>query len=341
MALATSLGYLSYPPPTMCLADSHASGHPSLGDEPPLLSLPFPIWPSFARDILRPSVQKTNGDVSSSCVQQTVDPSASVRLLTYSTPSGHYELLLSPIEPNSSSPVPEETQNDSFIVDMDDEPPQFAMDTVEATEMQAVQPEERNNPIFPCGDQMHWELPFLHGGLVGQSHARHHTMGSLNGSAHENLSSSSEMENHSSSSVIPISIGKYRGNGRSGMHYQSARSQTISATGSGESTTFNNIAHSGNEAHPVVSRTHTEFSPSLAAAAAAELPCTVKLRIWPHNVKDPGASLDTEQCHLTIPHAVLCRYSPSILLNSLALSCLYFLKLLLACPLVVLKNKIL
>lgn len=48
-----------------------------------------------------------------------------------------------------------------------------------------------------------------------------------------------------------------------------------------------------------------------AALAAAELPCTVKLRIWPHDIKKPSASLDPDTCRLTIPHAVLCRYAKS------------------------------
>lgn len=46
-----------------------------------------------------------------------------------------------------------------------------------------------------------------------------------------------------------------------------------------------------------------------AAAAAAELPCTVKLRIWPHDIKRPCASLDPDTCRLVIPHAVLCRFT--------------------------------
>lgn len=48
-------------------------------------------------------------------------------------------------------------------------------------------------------------------------------------------------------------------------------------------------------------------SAALAAAAAAELPCTVKLRVWPHDINKPTALLDPEKCRLTIPHAVLCR----------------------------------
>lgn len=45
-----------------------------------------------------------------------------------------------------------------------------------------------------------------------------------------------------------------------------------------------------------------------AAAAAAELPCTVKLRIWSYDIKRPSAILDPDTCRLVIPHAVLCRY---------------------------------
>ncbi|KAI7989681.1 Alanine--tRNA ligase [Camellia lanceoleosa] len=45
---------------------------------------------------------------------------------------------------------------------------------------------------------------------------------------------------------------------------------------------------------------------SLAATAAAELPYTVKLRIWAHDIKSPCDPLDGERCRLTIPHAVLC-----------------------------------
>ncbi|KAI3676119.1 hypothetical protein L1987_85718 [Smallanthus sonchifolius] len=40
---------------------------------------------------------------------------------------------------------------------------------------------------------------------------------------------------------------------------------------------------------------------------ATELPCTVKLRIWSHDLKDPCALLKAERCRLVIPHDVLCR----------------------------------
>lgn len=51
-----------------------------------------------------------------------------------------------------------------------------------------------------------------------------------------------------------------------------------------------------------------EIPTHLLAVGAAELPCTVKLRIWQHNVKEPCAQLEQDKCRLTISHAVLCRY---------------------------------
>ncbi|KAL8109565.1 hypothetical protein AgCh_025612 [Apium graveolens] len=37
-----------------------------------------------------------------------------------------------------------------------------------------------------------------------------------------------------------------------------------------------------------VERIQSEIATSLTTAAAAELPCTVKFIIWPHNAKEPG-----------------------------------------------------
>ncbi|RVW96802.1 hypothetical protein CK203_026029 [Vitis vinifera] len=237
MTLATSPGYLRYPPPTVYLADAHSK---MMGES---------------------SLQHTDGVAGPSIAQQRVDHSTSVRLLTYSTPSGQYELLLSPMEPSSSSPMPEETGANSFLREMENSVPQPAMDAMDTTE---VQPEERSNQFFPFGDPSYWELPFLQGWLIGQSQAGQRTIRPLSGSGHENPSSFGETE-----TPAPM----------------------VSSDESG--------------LQPVVSRIQSELATSLAAAAAAELPCTVKLRIWPHDIKDPCASLDAERCRLIIPHAVL------------------------------------
>jgi activator-of-BECN1-regulated-autophagy protein 1 len=182
------------------------------------------MWPSVGRN---PSQQTES-------TQERLDTSASVRLLTYSTPSGQYELLLSPIDSTNPPTQQEEPQSNENNV-MESEP---------------------TNQLLPLVDSTHWELPFLQGWLIGQSQAGQQT-------------------------VQPGD--QVGGSGRSGPSRQRSSGQRD---------------ESGSQT--------AEIASSLAAAAAAELPCTVKLRIWPHNVEDPCAMLDSDKCRLIIPHAVLC-----------------------------------
>ncbi|XP_050388244.1 uncharacterized protein LOC126805512 isoform X2 [Argentina anserina] len=85
-----------------------------------------------------------------------------------------------------------------------------------------------------------------------------------------------------------------------GLHFR------FSVPESGDSAAIVSALHNGNEVHPIISRIHSEVTTSLAATAAAELPCTVKLSVWLHDIKSPSAPLTDERCRLTIPHAVLC-----------------------------------
>ncbi|CAA3009242.1 WD40 YVTN repeat-like-containing domain-containing [Olea europaea subsp. europaea] len=197
MMLATSPGYLRYPPPTIYLADAHAARRSNLGNELPIMSIPFLIWPPIGRVDARLPSQHTDEFISSGVSQQRVDSSSSVRLLTYSTPSGQYELVLSPIESS-------------------------------------------------------------------RSHLRE------------------------------------------GSQTISSGSRTIPASGSGDAAAFNSFPQEQSSSQPFMSQVQSEVATSLAAAAAAELPCTVKLRIWSHTMENPSAHLETEKCRLTIPHAVLC-----------------------------------
>ncbi|KAL0414158.1 UNVERIFIED_CONTAM: Eukaryotic translation initiation factor 3 subunit I [Sesamum radiatum] len=217
--------------------------------------------------------QQTETDMTN-VPQQRAESSASVRLFTYSTPSGQYELVLSPIQ----SPVREEPQNNSLTREMENAIPQPAVDAME-TDGQA---EDRNNQFFPFGDPAYWELPFLQGWLIGQSQAGQRAIHSQTGG--------------------PVEAG------RSGSRHRSSRSRTRPATGTSDNAAFNSIPLEQNNSQPFMSQVQSEVATSLAAAAAAELPCTVKLRIWSHDVKNPCVPLDTERCRLTIPHAVLCRY---------------------------------
>ncbi|KAK6929678.1 WD40 repeat [Dillenia turbinata] len=303
MTLATAPGYLRYPPPTVYLADAHSGDRASLTDELPLMSLPFLIWPSISRDDGRASLQHTDMDVGSNISQQRVDPSTSVRLLTYSTPSGQYELLLSPVEPTNSSPAPDDAENNSLLNEVENVAPQTAMDTAEPME---VQPEERSNQFFPFSDPMYWEIPFLQGWLMGQSHSGQCTR--VGNGTLENLSSGNDTENPTPvvTSGVMNSVSQPRLTGRSSSGHRSSRSRMIPTTGSGESAALNNISNNETDPQPAASRIQSELASSLAPAAAAELPCTVKLRIWPYDIKEPCSLLDPERCSLIIPHAVLC-----------------------------------
>lgn len=69
---------------------------------------------------------------------------------------------------------------------------------------------------------------------------------------------------------------------------------------------------SSRNTQPVVNRVQSEFATSVSTAsalvaAATELPCTVKLRLWSHDIKDPYAQLKSDRRLVTIPHVVLCR----------------------------------
>ncbi|XAR62714.1 hypothetical protein NMG60_11017571 [Bertholletia excelsa] len=302
MTIATSPGYLHYPPPIVYLADAQSGGRSNVANAVPLMSLPYLIWPSIGREDERTSPQHTDRDATSSNAAHRVDPSTSVRLLTYSTPSGQYELLLSPVEP-TTSPIQEEPPSNSLSREMEIADPQPETDAMETTE---VHPEVRSNQFFSFGDPKYWELPFLQGWLVGQSQAGQRTMHPLNGNAHENSSSFRETENPiaRNPAVMPSNVGHSGSTVRSGSRHRSC-SRMLSA-GPSEGVTITNTIRDGNDHQPFISRIQSELATSLAASATAELPCTVKLRIWAYDAKDPCASLDPLRCRLTIPHAVLC-----------------------------------
>ena len=177
--------------------------------------------------------------------------------------------------------------------------------------------------FLPCRGPKYWELPFLQGWLMGQSQAGISPMLSLNGASHEhssqNLGMGSAILNpdlSTSNIEVPVISPAMAGSinlpgvaGRSGQQQRFSRSHLISVSESVEQAAPINIAHEGSDTPPIMSRIQSELAASLAAAAAAELPCTVKLRIWSHDLKNPSAVLNAEKCLLIIPHAVLCRYA--------------------------------
>ncbi|KAM0928170.1 hypothetical protein ACQ4PT_002312 [Festuca glaucescens] len=106
---------------------------------------------------------------------------------------------------------------------------------------------------------------------------------------------------HRTSSSIPISTGSARGSNR---HYASRPHALASVPGIGSPQLGPQIDEA--EAHAASLGVGSELTTSLFSAGAAELPCTVKLRVWRHDIKDPCGTLQLGACCLTISHAVLC-----------------------------------
>lgn len=174
--------------------------------------------------------------------------------------------------------------------------------------------------FIPSRDPTRWELPFLQGWLLGQSQAGIPPMLPPGGGEHSSSYSgfdparmTSEFSNYNSdtpvaSSAMPgsISLGI---SGRSGSGNRFPRSGLIPVSESEQGIPSLHTSHDVSDAQPIINRIQSELATSLAAAAAAaELPCTVKLRIWSHDIKNACAPLSAERCLLTVPHAVLCRY---------------------------------
>ena len=183
--------------------------------------------------------------------------------------------------------------------------------------------------FIPVSDPARWELPFLQGWLMGQTHAGLHTALPVNSGLQVNSSIghgtgtdlltshllyTRNMEALLSSSNMTTTFNQSRGFGRSSSRHRS-RSRTMGPMGFAEGASFLNAQNDETEPHSVPTGTESEIQTSLATVAAAELPCTVKLRIWPHDIRVPSAALNPDTCRLTIPHAVLCRFSCFVIME--------------------------
>ncbi|KAI3829797.1 hypothetical protein L1987_03925 [Smallanthus sonchifolius] len=191
-----------------------------------------------------------------------------------------------------ASSVPPSTTHDNTVVNNLSNP----MDVTGVTNMEIPEPmpSQMAGPTVDTRqdlfrDRESWELPFVQGWLVGQSQV---------GTSSTTL----PLESADGSLVIPYGSNQV---GPSGLRDLSSNgASTFASLYRQDAMVYE--TNGGNDSFPIISRIHNQLSASLNATAAAELPCTVKLRIWPHDFKNPCASLKAERCRLTIPHAVLC-----------------------------------
>ncbi|EXB46040.1 Activating molecule in BECN1-regulated autophagy protein 1 [Morus notabilis] len=332
MTQATSLGYLRYPPPAVFVANFHSSDRLSFAAELAPMSLPLFSTPSFSNEDSRIERQLSI---------QNAGSSGSVNFQTDANAAEQYHNAVPPMETSPSVPPgshPGLTDGSfhsnpiSDAMEADEMQPvgrthNRNFTNLDALTVSSVRGSEHNqnrlelaelgqlHRILPGGDYAYWEQPFLQGWLMGQSQAGLPSMLSLNGSNREHSAQAtgsiltSHIESHNldamvASLAMPGSTSLSGVSGRSAIQQRFANlhfSVPESAHGPTPVT-----LREGGDAQPIISRIQSELVTSLAAAAAAELPCTVKLRVWSHDITNPSATLSAERCRLTIPHAVLC-----------------------------------
>ncbi|XP_071722048.1 uncharacterized protein [Rutidosis leptorrhynchoides] len=336
MTRATSPGDLRYPPPAIFVANAQSMDHNSVPAEVPLISLPFLFVPSFPVDESRVDMQYTNRHTSSSGMQ--VVPPVAMRSQRDSSTNEQHDSTMYPMDTlrDGHPPAREDTVNISFPSEIEVAVSHSTIDAMDTDEMQPAGATQQGNStnldnspgplsgipghialrldltdlgqlqqFFPARDRTRWELPFLQGWLMGQGQANIPAMHPHNADGHEraarNLGSSS-ISNHPATTMEPemASHSNFSQSGASGFRHHILRSRFMASN----STASVNPSLEVADSQPIISRIQAELASSLAAAAAAELPCTVKLRVWKHDIKNPYAPLS--KCRLVIPHAVLC-----------------------------------
>ncbi|KAJ4832304.1 hypothetical protein Tsubulata_008651 [Turnera subulata] len=339
MTRATSRGHLKYPTPSIFMANVQSKDRAGLTTELPLVSMPFLFMPSFSVDDARIDA---NRQVSSSIMQ--VEPSASTQLRTDVNSPGGYDTLVSPMEtypaiPSSSVHGTAGIGTTGFSNLAEDAMETDEMQAVGGNQLVNSTNFERaagggtaaasgvsehipfrQHPVefgqlhqlLPSREPAWWELPFLQGWLMGSQAGipsalplyggREPPIQHMSSSSLPSYPPTNSVEAGVASLGIPGSTSLSGVSGRSGSRHRVSRSR-FSGPESGESEVPNNARHDSTV--PIFNRLHSEFTASMAAATA-ELPCTVKLRVWSHDIEHPCAPLNAEKCRLTIPHAVLC-----------------------------------
>ncbi|KAJ0113026.1 hypothetical protein Patl1_01671 [Pistacia atlantica] len=280
MTRATSPGYLRYPPPAVFVANAQSSDRVNLPAELPLMSMPLLFVPSVSIDDSKIDLEHANRHVGSRNMQ--VESSASMQFqsdVNVSEPARYYSVsygdVIYEMQPVGASQLCNSTNLDNLSGATRGIPAHISTRST-ITEFGQLQ------QFLPIRDPSCWELPFLQGWLMGQSQVGVSPVLPLGG--------------------VPGSMNLSTVPGRPNRHHISHT--RFSGSESGQVASSSNVLHDNTDAQPIISRIQSELATSLAAAA--ELPCTVKLRVWSHDIKNPCSLLDGKKCRLIIPHAVLC-----------------------------------
>ncbi|XP_010522525.1 PREDICTED: uncharacterized protein LOC104801119 isoform X2 [Tarenaya hassleriana] len=315
MTMATSLGYLRYPPPAIFVTNTQAGNRASLAAELPGVPLPYLCVPPYSID---DSSGAPMGLQNNQSAAENSGRMMSAPLATPAVPSGQYHVL-----EDSAGSARAETRTSTTAVDAMD------VDEIQLVGRNGIPGQASNQShLFEIGQlpqlfqfrDRALELPFLKGWPMARSHAGAHSRAPLSGSSGHGHSapdmgtsasyvSTGSLEAAVASLEIPGGVNLYGISGRGGSRDRISQTQF---SGSQHGVSSRGTQHGGNHGittQPLIDRLQSDITTSIAAAAAAaaaELPCTVKLRVWSHDIKDPCAQLKADKCRLTISHAVLC-----------------------------------
>ncbi|XP_057424462.1 uncharacterized protein LOC130718039 isoform X3 [Lotus japonicus] len=311
MTEATSLGYLQYPPPVVFVTNVQPRTLIHLSSKPPNMSLRL-FMPSYTADESRVELQHARHGVGSSSMQVEANETEQ-----------HDTALSSSEIPASSQTSAEYNAHTTSPNQMRTGISNLTMGGMETNETQteAADVSQHENSangfhqFFPSRNPSGWELPFLQGWLMGQSQVGvpsmlHHIGGSrdsfpqqIGPSTMGSNPSTTNVEAAMSSSEMPATISIPAASMRSGLQNHFSQSH-IPVSDSGNLLASVNAPRDGSDSQTIINRIQSEHATSAAAAAATELPCTVKLKVWPYDIENPCALL--RGCRLVIPHVVLC-----------------------------------
>ncbi|KAK7345713.1 hypothetical protein VNO77_16323 [Canavalia gladiata] len=344
MTEATSLGYLQYPPPAVFVTNVHPRTHTNLSSELPCMPIPLFFMPSYTVDESRVELQHASHDVGSASMQvdlsaiaqlqadanatEQYDPALSFSEIPPSSQTGtEYNahttlpnqmrigisnLTMGGMENSETEPEGSHHENSANVSSLNGMLHGFSRHNAKRGDLSEFC---QFHQFFPSRDSNGWELPFLQGWLMGQSQAGVPSILPHTGDSQESLPqqigssatasnlSATNVEVAMSSSEMLGSISIPAASVRSGLRNHFSQSR-LPVSNSGNLAASSNSPRDGSDSQTIISRIQSELATSMAAAAAAELPCTVKLKVWSHDLKNPCAPLS--RCRLTIPHVVLC-----------------------------------
>lgn len=308
---ATSLGYLHYPPPAVFVANFHSADRMSFFAD--LVYSPFfslPAW-DLNRPVSRIEQQDMVQNVGSvrtqvgSSASTHVQPDANIAQHGFHSGSGRIADSSLPSDPMQLDATEIDDMQPNDIISSRGQESVRNQNNLQTTEFGQLQ------PALPSGDGAHWELPFLQGGLIGQSQFGLPARPVLNGGNREHSAQFTSSSSHDNGDpmisflAMPGSASRPVVSGRSTVQHRFA--DLFSIPESNNVSPPVSLSESG-DPQLIINRVQSELAASLAATTTAELPCTVKLRVWSHDMIRPSAPLTPERCRLIIPHAVLCRY---------------------------------